>query len=153
MKKWALFPLFAIATIFLLAAPCLAGSVGVNKAIFASRIENFGIYDETSNRYKSGSTALIYLEVVDFMLTEAKGTYSLDLSVDLSVLDSSGKEVARQSDMLAWARTFKSKVHDVYFTLNVTFNGWPPGDYTLVVTVKDNMARTFNPVKMPVEIF
>ncbi len=87
------------------------------------------------------------------MLVEANGTYSLDLSIDLSVIDSSGEEVARQSDMLAWAKTFRSKVNDVYFTLNVTFNGWPPGDYTLVVTVKDNMARTFNPVKMPVKIF
>ncbi len=153
MKKRTLFPFLASAAIFILAAPCLAGSVGVNKALFASSIETFGIYEETGNRYKSGSTALIYLEVVDFMLAEANGTYSLDLSIDLSVIDSSGKEVGRQSDMLAWEKTFKSKVNDVYFTLNVTFGGWPPGKYTLVVTVKDNMARTFNHVKMPVEIF
>lgn len=153
MRKCTVLFLLAILVIASLSSPCMARSVGVNKALFASNIETFGIYEETGNRYKSGSTALIYLEVVDFMLKESKGTYTLDLSLDLSVIDSSGKEVGRQPDMLAFNKTFKSRVNDLYFTLNVTFGGWPPGKYTLAITVKDNKARTFNPVEMPVEIF
>ncbi|HDQ93091.1 MAG TPA: hypothetical protein ENN89_03120 [Synergistetes bacterium] len=88
MKK-GIFCLAVIAVaLSILAIPCSAKSIEVNKALFASNIETFGIYEETSNRYKSGSTALIYLEVADFMLVEANGTYSLDLSSDLSVIGS-----------------------------------------------------------------
>ena len=62
---------------------------------------------------RQGAQTVIYIEVADFMLREENGTYALEVALDISILDLSGKALFEQADVVAFGRVFKSKLHDL----------------------------------------
>lgn len=158
MKTNTRLALISVITMGLLLAYCTVGiaeeKIDIPKILFARAVETFGIYtEESSNRFQTGAKTVIYMEIANFRTDEKNGSYKLDVALDFSVIDTSGKEVLRQNNLLAFDRTFKSRIHDLFFTVDLGFNEWPAGDYKIILTVRDNLAKNFSSEELPVEIF
>ncbi len=128
--------------------------ISIQKAYFVSNVEAFGIYtEESSNRFQTGAQTVIYIEIADFMLKEKNGTYALNVALDFSILDSASKSLFEQTDVVVFERNFKSRLHDLFFKVDLGFEGWPAGEYTIVLSVRDDQAGLTSRTEMPVEIF
>lgn len=158
MKKRRSIASISLACITLLLASCTVvlaeGKIHVSKVLFASSVETFGIYtEESSSRFQSGANTVIYMEIADFETLEQNGSYNLDVALDFSVIDSSGQEVIRKNDPLILNKSYKSKVHDLFFAVGIGFTDWPQGEYRIILTIRDNLAKSFSREELAVEIF
>lgn len=128
--------------------------LSVNKALFARQVQTFGIYtEESSSRFNMGAQTVIYAEIGNFTLKRKGEFFNLDLIVDVMIQDAEGAELMKQEGVIAFDSAFKSEVHDLFFTIDLPFEGWPPGIYNVRLTVNDNFADETAYVDLPVEIF
>lgn len=47
---------------------------------------------------------------------------------------------------------FKSKINDLYFTVDLNLKGIPAGEYAVVATVKDNNAKSYDEKALELKI-
>jgi len=148
--------ILAICLVFSLSVSTVSAKepLSVNKALFARQVQTFGIYtEESSNRFNMGAQTVIYAEIGNFTLNKNGEFFNLDLVVDVMIQDAEGEELMGQEGVIAFDSAFKSEVHDLFFTIDLPFEGWPPGIYNVRLTINDNFADETVYVDLPVEIF
>ncbi len=129
-------------------------SIEIWKILFAEEVTTFGLYEEEpSSSFKKDSRTVVYLEIDNFKRVETNGTYSVDVALDFALLDSSGKPLINEKNMINFSNdNFKSKINDLYFTVDLNLQGVPAGEYTVVSTVKGNNAKSYDEKTLDLKI-
>ncbi len=115
-------------------------SIGFTQALLVSEAApGFGMYNpRADNVFKVGEPILIYCEPFGVGYgTPGDGIFSVNFIIDLQVLDSSGKELANVPDTTEYTSTSRHQNKEVQANITYTLDGLPPGQYTLVTTLRD----------------
>lgn len=146
MRRIATLTIFCLVFLSLATALFAQESIGIRKALFAKDVATFGLYqEEPSSSFRKDSQTVVYLEIDNFRRVETNGTYAIDVALDFALLDSSGNALINEKNMINFSNdNFRSKLNDLYFTVDLNLKGVPAGEYTVVTTVKDNLAKGYD---------
>ncbi len=114
----------------------------------------YGVYNpRPTNVFKKGEPILIYCEPFGFDYgTPGEGLYSVNLFVDLQVLDASGNQLANAPQATEYNMPSRHKSHEVPVNITYTLDGLPPGHYTLVTTLRDKNSFKAGSFQTTIEI-
>lgn len=141
--------------IFLLSViPAFAASIQIGKALFVSQADGFGNYvKEKDNHFLSGNGTTVYIELEDFTVARGEEDYGIDISVELDVLNSEGRVIAKSDKVFSLKKDLKSNQRDLSFKVPLDFSKWKKGKYTLVFKATDNIRNMLGEKRLPLEIF
>ena len=114
----------------------------------------YGVYNpRPTNVFKSGEPILIYCEPFGFDYgTPGDGLYSVNLIVDLQVLDASGNQLANAPEATEYNMPARHKSHEVPVNITYTLDGLQAGHYTLVTTLRDKNSQKAGSFQTAIEI-
>lgn len=114
----------------------------------------YGVYNtRPTNVFKTGEPILIYCEPFGFDYgTPGEGLYSVNLFVDLQVLDASGNQLANVPEATQYNMPSRHKNREVAVSITYTLDGLKPGRYTLVTTLRDKNSQKSGSFQTAVEI-
>ncbi len=129
-------------------------SILISKAVFVSQADGFGNYtNEEDNHFLSGSKTSVYVELDNFTVKKGEEEYEIDIRVELDVIDSEDKIVAKSDKVFALKKSLKSNQRDLSFKVPLDFSKWKTGKYTLVFKATDNIQNMLHVTQLPLEIF
>ena len=132
-----------------------ARAVGFTRALLvAENATGYGVYNpRPTNVFKKGAAILIYCEPFGFDYgTPGQGLWSVNLFVDLQVLDASGNQLANAPDATEYNMTSRHLNREVQANITYTLDGIQPGRYTLVTTLRDKNSQKSGSFQTAIEI-
>ncbi len=129
--------------------------VGFTQALLvAENATGFGVYNpRPTNVFKLGEPILIYCEPFGFAYgAPGAGLFSVNLFVDLQVLDASGNQLANAPDATEYNMTSRHQNREVQANITYTLDGIKPGHYTLVTTLRDKNSGKSGSFQTAIEI-
>lgn len=143
--------LLLVVTVFPASA---APSIQISKAVFVTQADGFGNYTrEEDNHFISGSKTSVYVELDNFTVKKDDEKYEINIRVELDVIDSEEKIVAKSDKVFALNKDLKSNQRDLSFKVPLDFSKWKTGKYTLVFKATDNIRNMLHIKQVPLEIF
>lgn len=130
-------------------------SLGFTQAtLVAENATGYGVYNpRPTNVFKKGEPILIYCEPYGFGYgAPGAGLYSVNLFVDLQVLDASGNQLANAPDATEYNMTSRHQNREVQANITYTLDGIQPGRYTLVTTLRDKNSSKSGSFQTAIEI-
>lgn len=130
-------------------------ALGFTQALLvAENATGYGVYNpRPTNVFKKGEPILIYCEPYGFDYgTPGQGLWSVNLFVDLQVLDASGNQLANAPDATEYNMTSRHKNREVQANITYTLDGIQPGRYTLVTTLRDKNSQKSGSFQTAIEI-
>ena len=114
----------------------------------------YGVYNpRPTNVFKKGEPILIYCEPFGFDYgSPGEGLYSVNLFVDLQVLDASGNKLAKAPEATEYNMPSRHKSQEVPVNITYTLDGLPLGHYTLVTTLRDKNSLKAGSFQTTIEI-
>lgn len=114
----------------------------------------FGVYNpRPTNVFKKGEPILIYCEPFGFDYGDVgPGIYSVNLFVDLQVLDASGNQLANAPAATEYNMPSRHKNREVPVNITYSLDGLLPGRYTLVTTLRDKNSQKSGSFQTTIEI-
>ena len=114
----------------------------------------YGVYNpRPTNVFKSGEPILIYCEPFGFDYgSPGEGLYSVNLFVDLQVLDASGNQLANAPEATEYNMPSRHKSHEVPVNITYRLDGLQAGNYTLVTTLRDKNSLKAGSFQTAIEI-
>lgn len=131
-----------------------AGGLGIPTAAFCTRVDGFGIYEPTANRFPAGreSRVILYCEVENFASQlNAKNLWETRLTLETTLYDSKGTRVAAE-ERRPITDLSRNRRRDFFARGFIRIPALPAGAYSLMVTVMDTQANRIAEAKVPVEI-
>jgi hypothetical protein len=123
-------------------------------SLVAENATGYGVYNPRStNQFKPGTPILIYCEPVGFAFgSPGDGLYSVNFIVDLQVLDASGNQLADAPGATEYNMTSRHQNREVQANITYSLDGLPPGQYTLVTTLRDKNSAKSGSFQTSIEI-
>ena len=114
----------------------------------------YGVYNpRPTNVFKSGEPILIYCEPFGFDYgSPGEGLYSVNLFVDLQVLDASGNQLALAEGATEFNMTSRHQNREVQANITYNLDGIPVGRYTLITTLRDKNSLKSGSFQTAIEI-
>lgn len=114
----------------------------------------YGVYNpRPTNVFKKGEPILIYCEPFGFDYgSPGEGLYSVNLFVDLQVLDASGNQLANAPAATEYNMPSRHKNREVPVNITYSLDGLQPGRYTLVTTLRDKNSQKSGSFQTSIEI-
>ena len=114
----------------------------------------FGIYDERPNHiYKSGEEIVLYMEPVGYGYgSDGLGNNQIALYVDLTVLSAAGEKLGTFEKLGRIQLASRSHNREMFFKLNVSLDGVPPGKYRADFLMHDENSQKTAPFSTDFEI-
>ena len=114
----------------------------------------YGVYNpRPTNVFKKGDPILIYCEPYGFDYgSPGEGLYSVNLFVDLQVLDASGNQLANAPGATEYNMPSRHQNREVPVNITYTLDGLQPGRYTLVTTLRDKNSQKSGSFQTAIEI-
>lgn len=133
------------------AAPVLGFT---ESTLVAENATGYGVYNpRENNQFKTGTPILIYCEPVGFGYgSPGAGLYSVNFGIDLQVLDASGNQIANAPDVTEYNMPSRHQNQEVQANITYSLDGLPPGQYTLVTTLRDKNAAKSGSFQTAIEI-
>ena len=124
------------------------------KALLVDKAQGFGIYTpRASNVYAPGESILIYSEPVGYGWHDnGNGTYTFGFNVDLLVKHPDGSILGGKENFQKLILTSKARNREFMLTLNLTPDGFPPGDYVVKYTIHDVVLGKVATISQPFSI-
>lgn len=122
-------------------------------ALFAASVKGFGQYEPHADaNFRSGDTALVYLEPVGYGFTPSSGGYDVAFTTGIEIRTAGGILLAKTDDLgrLDWHG--RSESHEVQAAVGVTLPTLKPGDYQLKLTLTDAVTAKQASVTLPFTI-
>jgi hypothetical protein len=135
------------------AAFWIASPLQLRVATFADEVKGFGNYTpHASGAFKPGDTLLIYLEPIGYAFTPDGDIFKVAIAADIEVHTPGGLILAKSADFgrLEWSA--RSRTREVHATLKLPLPRLKPGDYQLVVTLRDQGSPKTATVTLPFAI-
>jgi hypothetical protein len=115
-----------------------ASPLQFRKVIFARDVKGFGQYTpRPDGAFKPGERATIYLEPFGYGFTENGGEIGVALATDVQIRTPGGLILAKAEDFAELAWSGREKSREVHATIAVDLPALKPGDYELVLTLRD----------------
>lgn len=130
-------------------------SIGFTQAtLVAENATGYGVYNpRPTNVFKKGEPILIYCEPYGFDYgNPGQGLWSVNLFVDLQVLDASGNQLANAPEATEYNMTSRNKNREVQANITYSLDGIQPGRYTLVTTLRDKNSQKSGSFQTAIEI-
>jgi hypothetical protein len=114
----------------------------------------FGIYNERPNHiYKPGEEIVLYMEPVGYGYgSDGLGNSQMALYVDLTVLSDSGEKLGTFEKLGRIQLASRSHNREMFFKLNVSLDGVPPGKYRADFLMHDENSQKTAPFTTDFEI-
>ncbi len=114
----------------------------------------YGVYNpRPTNVFKKGEPILIYCEPYGFDYgSPGEGLYSVNLFIDLQVLDASGNQLANVPGATEYNMPSRHQNREVPVNITYTLDGLQPGRYTLVTTLRDKNSQKSGSFQTAIEI-
>ena len=119
-------------------------------AVFADSVEGPGRYTPRANGpFHAGDTMTLYLEPFGFAFTPAGDGFASTIAADIEIRTKAGQILATAADFgkLAWSG--RAKMHEVHATIGLPLPSLKPGDYELLVTLRDQGSPKTATVTLP----
>jgi len=150
-------PLGALAASRALVALVSAAAPGLaftESSLVAQNATGYGVFNpRDNNQFKVGAPILIYCEPTGFGYgSPGEGLFSVNLAVDLQVLDASGNQLADAPGATEYNMTSRHQNQEVQANITYSLNGLPPGRYTLVTTLRDKNSPKSGSFQTAIEI-
>ena len=110
----------------------------------------FGNYvPHAGTAFKPSDTLLIYLEPIGYAFTPEGDTFKVAIAADMEIHTPGGLVLAKSADFgrLEWHA--RSKTREVHATLKLPLPKLKPGDYQLLVTLRDQGSPKSTTVTLP----
>ena len=130
-------------------------AIGFTQALLvAENATGFGVYNPRArNVFKKGEPILIYCEPYGFDYGKpGEGLYSVNMFVDLQVLDASGNQLANAPGATEYNMTSRHQNREVQANITYALDGLQPGHYTLVTTLRDKNSQKVGSFQTAIEI-
>lgn len=92
--------------------------LGFAKVVPCKSVEGYGIYSPLEPNHP-GSKIVFYVEPLNYGVMMSEGRFIIDCTVDLFILDQSGKLLAKNEKIRKLNMVSRSPVLDLYFTLEL----------------------------------
>ena len=130
-------------------------AIGFTQAMLvAENATGYGVYNpRPTNVFKKGEPILIYCEPYGFAYgNPGAGLFSVNLFVDLQVLDASGNQLADAPQATEYNMTSRHQNREVQANITYTLDGLQPGHYTLVTTLRDKNSQKAGSFQTAIEV-
>ena len=135
------------------AAFWIASPLQLRVAAFADEVKGFGNYTpHIGTTFKPGDTLLIYLEPIGYAFTAEGDGFKVAIAAEMEIRTPGGLILAKSADFgrLEWSA--RSKTREVHATLKLPLPKLKPGDYQLLVTLRDQGSPKSVTVTLPFSI-
>jgi hypothetical protein len=135
------------------AAFWIASPLQLRVVTFADNVKEFGNYTpHAGTTFKPGDTLLVYLEPIGYAFTAEGDTFKVRIAVDLEIHTPGGLILAKSPDFgrLEWSA--RSKTREIHADLKLPLPKLKPGDYQLIVTLRDQGSPKTATVTLPFSI-
>jgi len=135
------------------AAFWIASPLQLRVATFADEVKGFGNYTpHAGTAFKPGDTLLIYLEPIGYAFTPDGDGFKVAIAADMEIHTPGGLILAKSADFgrLEWKA--RSKTREVHATLKLPLPKLKPGDYLLLVTLRDQGSPKSTTVTLPFSV-
>lgn len=115
-----------------------ASPLQLRVAAFADRVDGFGRYTpHTDPTFRAGDTITVYLEPFGFGFTPDGDGFKAAIAADVEIRTKGGLTLATAKDFgrLEWSG--RTKMHEVHATIALPLPSLKPGDYELILTLRD----------------
>lgn len=114
----------------------------------------FGIYNERADHiYKPGEEIVLYMEPVGYGYgSDGLGNSQIALYVDLTVLSAAGEKLGTFEKLGRIQLASRSHNREMFFKLNVSLDGVPPGKYRADFLMHDENSQKTAPFTTDFEI-
>lgn len=122
-------------------------------ALFAASVKGFGQYEPRADaNFRSGDTALVYLEPVGYGFTPSGSGYDVAFTTGIEIRTAGGILLAKTDDFgrLDWHG--RSESHEVQAAVGITLPTLKPGNYQLKLTLSDAASAKQASVTLPFTI-
>jgi hypothetical protein len=92
--------------------------LGFVKVVACNSAEGYGVYSPLEPNHP-GTKVIFYVEPANYGVLRSEGRFIIDCAVDLFILDTSGKLLARNENVRKINKVSRSPVLDLYFTLEL----------------------------------
>jgi hypothetical protein len=135
------------------AAFWIASPLQLRVATFADEVKGFGNYTpHAGTAFKPGDTLLIYLEPIGYAFTPEGDGFKVAIADDMEIRTPGGLILAKSANFgrLEWQA--RSKTREVHATLKLPLPKLKPGDYQLLVTLRDQGSPKSTTVTLPFSV-
>lgn len=128
--------------------------LGVLNVKHITAASGFGAYAERPNNvYKPGEEIVLYMEPVGYGYgSDGLGNNQIALYVDLTVLSQSGEKLGSVEKLGRIQLATRSHNRELFFKLNVSLDGVPPGKYRADFLMHDENSQKTAPFTTDFEI-
>ena len=135
------------------AAFWIASPLQLRVVTFADEVKGFGNYTpHAGTAFKPSDTLLIYLEPIGYAFTPEGEVFKVAIVADIELHTPGGLILAKSADFgrLEWKA--RSKTREVHATLKLPLPKLKPGDYQLLVTLRDQGSPKSTTATLPFSI-
>jgi hypothetical protein len=135
------------------AAFWIASPLQLRVVTFADEVKGFGNYTpHAGTSFKPGDTLLMYFEPIGYAFAPDGDIFKIVIVADVEIHTPGGLILAKSADFgrLEWSA--RSKTREVHATLKLPLPKLKPGDYQLLVTLRDQGSPKTAAVTLPFSI-
>jgi hypothetical protein len=135
------------------AAFWIASPMQLRVATFADDVKGFGNYTPHEGAaFKAGDTLLVYLEPIGYAFAPEGDGFKVTIAADIEIHTPGGLILAKAADFgrLEWRA--RSKTREVHATLKLPLPKLKPGDYQLLIALRDQGSPKSTTVTLPFSV-
>jgi len=128
--------------------------LGFTKAMFIDKPSPaYGQFSPRAhNEFKAGENLIVYAEPVGYGFGKDNGAYLIGFDTDVEVQNRTGQIIAGKSDFAKVALRSGSENKEFQAVLIYAFDGLKAGEYTLIVTFRDNNSEKSARFSLPFSV-
>ncbi len=126
----------------------------IGKALFVvGEPQGYGMYNPRENSsFKAGEPMVVYVEPLGFGHRLVNGIYQIAIDVDLVLTDRKGKKLLSREGFGKFELNSRKKNREFFMKITLNLKGAPPGEYVLVLPIRDRIRNTRATVTLPFSI-
>lgn len=135
------------------AAFWIASPLQLRVVAFADAVKGFADYQPRKEAtFKKGETMLLYLEPFGFGFAPGGDGFRSAIAADVELRTPGGLILGKAEDFARLEWTGRSKMHEVHATIAMPVPDIKPGDYRLLIKLKDQVAPKSATLELPFTI-
>jgi hypothetical protein len=130
-----------------------AAPLTFRSALFADRIASYGDYfPRAAAPFKAGDVAMVYLEPVGFGWAQDGDGFKASLETDIELRSTGGLILGKAEKFGHIERTSRERIRELNLSVKLPLPDLKPGDYELMVTVRDLVSGKTGTVSLPLTL-
>ena len=126
----------------------------IGKALFVvGDPQGYGMYNPRENNvFKAGEPMVVYVEPLGFGHRLVNGIQQIAIDVDLILTDRKGKKLLSREGFGKFELNSRRKNREFFMKITLSLKGAPPGEYVLVLPIRDRVRDTKATITLPFSI-